>query len=95
MCIRDSVLEKFLRDSNYHNPGHVLDYWRDHSITECEINNKNGKMCSDGKKRLRTFSVYHYYKCNQTAEKKPIIRIKIDKIKELLEFAAEQDEPKT
>jgi len=47
------VLEKFLRDSNYHNPGRVLDYWRDHSITECEINNKNGKMCSDGKKRLR------------------------------------------
>jgi len=44
---------------------------------------------------LRTFSVYHYYKCNQTAEKKPIIRIKIDKIKELLEFKVEQDEPKT
>ena len=85
--------EKFIRDSKYGEPNRMFSYWRDHDITECNVSS-NGKMCDDGKKRLVTYAISHYYQFNQSAKKKPIIRIKMSKIKELLETEV-ADEVKT
>ena len=90
--LNKQALEDFLKKSGYNNIDRIFDYWRNHGITECSIDKKNGKICLDGTKRLLTYPVKHYYQCNQPAVRKPIIRIKMSKIKELLEFEEQEQE---
>jgi hypothetical protein len=85
-------LEDFLKKSGYNNIDRILDYWRNHGITECSIDKKNGKICNDGIKRLLTYPAMHYYQYNQPAIRKPIIRIKMSKIKELLESEEQEQD---
>ena len=79
-------LEKFLKSAGYDKPLGILQYWRNHDITICNTSNKTGKKTKDGSKKLLTFAVPHYYKYNQPAQTKGIIRVNMDKIKELVEI---------
>ncbi len=69
-------LEKFLRYIGYKHPLNILRYWKIHDIIVC--NNQVGK-------NLLTCAVYHCYHFNQPATQKGIIRIRMDKIRELIE----------
>jgi uncharacterized protein (DUF927 family) len=79
-------LEKFLKNTGYDKPLGILQYWRNHDITICNTSVKTGKKLQDGSKKLLTFAVPHYYKYNQPAQTKGIIRVKMDKIRELVEI---------
>lgn len=84
-------LEKFLRQHGYDKPLYILQYWRNHDITVC--NNKSDtdnkrkgvKKSKEESKKLLTYAAHHYYQFNKPMQLKGIIRIKMDKIKELVE----------
>lgn len=79
-------LEKFLKSAGYDKPLGILQYWRNHDISVCNNSKKTGKKTKDGSKKLLTFSVSHYYKYNQPAQTKGIIRVKMDQVRELVEI---------
>jgi uncharacterized protein (DUF927 family) len=83
--------EKFLKNKGYDNTSQILDYWRDHDLTKCDTNNTTGKKQKDGIKKLTTYSIKHFY--GHGVEKKAgIIRLRLDKIKELIDIG-ENDDP--
>jgi hypothetical protein len=84
-------VDKFLRSSGYDKPVGILSYWRDHDITVCDTNS-NGKKNKNGDKKLLTHAPYHYYQFNKKAERKGIIRVRMDKIKELIEIINTEEE---
>jgi len=84
-------LEKFLKSTGYERPLGIFQYWRNHDITVCDTN-PNGKKSKDGTKKLLTFAAHHYYQYNKPAQRKGIIRIRIDKIKELVEIIDTEEE---
>jgi len=63
----------------------TLEYFRGHNITVCTKSTTNGGLDADGVRRLLSYSTPHIYQYGQPAIPKAITRVRMDKIKELLE----------
>jgi hypothetical protein len=82
-------LEERLR-LKYQDPSSILNYWRIHDITKCDTNNVNGKKLNDGgspdkNKKLVSYKIVHKYKFGDPMRNSAIIRVRMDKVKELID----------